>query len=82
VVCQDLSDKAQRFQMPRSPFSWRQIVIRDPEKGTSGGGGSATKRKAESDNATPSKNAKPNAPPVGGRSSAEDEDEDDADEDG
>jgi nuclear transcription factor Y alpha len=58
--------------------------LETPAKGTSGGGGSATKRKAESDNATPSKKSKPNAPPVGGRSSAEDEDEDedDADDDG
>jgi hypothetical protein len=80
VVCQDLIDKAQRFQMPCSPFSWRQIVIRDPAKGTSGG--SATKRKAESDNAIPSKKAKPNAPSVGGRSCAEDEDEDEDNADG
>lgn len=42
------------------------------------GGGSGTKRKAESGDATPSKKSKPNAP-VAGRSSAEDEDEDDDD---
>jgi hypothetical protein len=35
VVCQDLIDKAQRFQMPRPPFSWRQIVIRDTGEQTS-----------------------------------------------
>lgn len=56
-----------------------------PAKGISGtGGGSGTKRKADSDNATPSKKAKINNLPVGGRSSAEDEDDedDDADDDG
>ncbi|EPE36255.1 hypothetical protein GLAREA_05593 [Glarea lozoyensis ATCC 20868] len=47
-------------------------------------GGSGTKRKAADDNSTPSKKTKLNAPPVGGRSSAEDEDEDedDAEDDG
>jgi nuclear transcription factor Y alpha len=45
--------------------------------GLNSAGGSGTKRKADSDNATPSKKAKPNAPPP--RSSAEDEDDDDDD---
>ncbi|CZR53939.1 related to CCAAT-binding factor HAPB protein [Phialocephala subalpina] len=53
--------------------------LETPAKGVSGsGGGSGTKRKADSDNATPSKKAKPNAPPAR-RSSAEDEDDDDDD---
>lgn len=55
-----------------------------PAKGVSGnGGGSGTKRKADSDNSTPSKKAKLNAPPPQ-RSSAEedDDDDDDADDDG
>ncbi|KUJ08485.1 uncharacterized protein LY89DRAFT_676896 [Mollisia scopiformis] len=52
--------------------------LETPAKGPSGsGGGSGTKRKADSDNATPSKKAKPNAPPV--RSSAEEEDDEDDD---
>ncbi|KAH8674671.1 CCAAT-binding transcription factor (CBF-B/NF-YA) subunit B-domain-containing protein [Tricladium varicosporioides] len=51
-----------------------------PAKGISNSGsGSGTKRKAETDNATPSKRKKTTAPPVGGRSSAEDEDEEDED---
>jgi nuclear transcription factor Y, alpha len=45
------------------------------------GGGSGTKRKAVSDNATPSKKIKQNNAPPAGRSSAEDDDED-ADDDG
>ncbi|KAF4637508.1 hypothetical protein G7Y89_g553 [Cudoniella acicularis] len=55
-----------------------------PAKGISNsGGGSGTKRKADSDNATPSKKAKLSAaPPVGGRSSAEDDDEEDDEDDG
>merc|ERR1712058_139028 len=55
--------------------------LETPAKGSqNSGGGSGTKRKAESDNATPSKKTKLNA----ARSSAEDddEDEDDADDDG
>ncbi len=53
-----------------------------PAKGiTSGTGGSGTKRKADTDNSTPSKKAKINAAPAGGRSSAEDEDDDDAEDD-
>jgi hypothetical protein len=48
-----------------------------PAKGIpNSGGGSGTKRKADGENATPSKKVKPNAP---ARSSAEDEDEDDED---
>lgn len=66
----------------------------DPEKGSSetpakgapssGGGGSGTKRKAEVENATPSKKAKLSGPPAPARSSAEDEEEedDDAEDDG
>jgi nuclear transcription factor Y alpha len=59
--------------------------LETPAKGISSSAvGSGTKRKAEGDTSTPSKKVKPNAPPVGGRSSAEDEDEDedDADDDG
>merc|ERR1712093_571925 len=55
--------------------------LETPAKGSQNSGGSSgTKRKAESDNATPSKKTKLNA----ARSSAEDddEDEDDADDDG
>jgi hypothetical protein len=75
VVCQDLIDKAQRFTCPARPSLGDKSSLETPAKGTSGGSGSATKRKAESDNVTPSKKAKPNAPPVGGRSGAEDKDE-------
>lgn len=57
--------------------------LETPAKGAMGNaGGSGTKRKADSGNATPSKKAKTNAPPA--RSSAEDEDDedDDAEDDG
>jgi hypothetical protein len=53
--------------------------LETPAKGASGGGvGSGTKRKADTDNATPSKKTKTAAPPA--RSSAE-EDDDDEDDD-
>jgi nuclear transcription factor Y alpha len=59
-------------------------ALETPLKGSAGnGGGSGTKRKADSDHATPSKKTKPNAPPPQRSSVDEDEDEeDDADDDG
>jgi len=53
--------------------------LETPAKGVSGsGGGSGTKRKADAENATPSKKAKTAAPPA--RSSAEDEDDEEDDD--
>lgn len=53
--------------------------LETPAKGmSSGAAGSGTKRKADTDNSTPSKKAKTNAV-TAGRSSAEDEDEDEDD---
>jgi len=55
--------------------------LETPAKGASGnGGGSGTKRKADSDHVTPSKKTKPNAPPP--QRSDDDEDDEDADDDG
>lgn len=54
-----------------------------PAKGALGStGGSGTKRKADSDNATPSKKAKRNAPAARSSAEEEDEDDDDAEDDG
>jgi nuclear transcription factor Y alpha len=52
-----------------------------PAKGISGGPGSGTKRKADTDNSTPSKKAKTNAAPTRSSAEEEDDDDDDADDD-